>query len=52
MGRSGAPAIVLTSMDALGDPEGTVAACGALAFVAKERLVETDLLRLFSPAGT
>ena len=50
--RSGGPSIVLTSMDALGDPEATLAACGALAFVAKERLVETDLLRLFSPAGT
>jgi hypothetical protein len=42
---------VLTSMDTLGDPEATVAACGARAFVAKERLVETDLLRLFSPAA-
>ena len=51
-GRSGGPSIVLTSMDALRDPEATLAACGALAFVAKERLVETDLLRLFSPAGT
>jgi CheY-like chemotaxis protein len=50
--RSGGPSIVLTSMDALGDTEATLAACGALAFVAKERLVETDLLRLFSPAGT
>ena len=50
--RSGGPSIVLTSMDALGDPEATLAACGALAFVAKEQLVETDLLRLFSPAGT
>jgi len=50
-GRPGGPWIVLTSMDTLGDPEATVAACGARAFVAKERLVETDLLRLFSPAG-
>ena len=51
-GRSGGPWIVLTSMDALSDPEATVAACGARAFVAKEQLVGTDLLRLFSPAGT
>jgi CheY-like chemotaxis protein len=51
-GGSGGPSIVLTSMDALGDPEATAAACGARAFVTKERLVETDLLRLFSPAGT
>jgi CheY-like chemotaxis protein len=50
-GRAGGPWIVLTSMDTLGDPEATVAACGARAFVAKERLVEADLLRLFSPAG-
>jgi len=29
-----------------------LAASGARAFVAKERLVEADLLQLFSPAGT
>jgi CheY-like chemotaxis protein len=52
VGRSDAPSIVLTSMDALRDPDTALAACGARAFVAKERLAEADLLRLFSPAGT
>jgi CheY-like chemotaxis protein len=50
--RPDAPWIVLTSTDALGVPAAVLAECGARAFVAKERLVETDLLRLFSPAGT
>jgi two-component system nitrate/nitrite response regulator NarL len=50
--RPGAPSIVLTSTDALGFPDAVLADCGARAFVAKERLVEADLLRLFSPAGT
>jgi two-component system nitrate/nitrite response regulator NarL len=45
-GRSDPPSIVL------GDPDAALAACGARAFVVKERLVEADLLRLFSPAGT
>jgi CheY-like chemotaxis protein len=52
VGRSGAPSIVLTSTDAIAHPDATVAACGARAFVVKERLVDADLLRLFSPAGT
>jgi CheY-like chemotaxis protein len=51
-GRSDPPSIVLTSTDVLGDPDAALAACGARAFVVKERLVEADLLRLFSPAGT
>jgi len=51
-GGADGPSVVLTSMDALGDAEAAAAACGARAFVTKERLVETDLLRLFSPAGT
>ena len=36
-GRSGAPSIVLTSMDAFGHPDALLAASGARAFVAKER---------------
>jgi two-component system nitrate/nitrite response regulator NarL len=51
-GRSDAPSIVLTSIDALGYPDAVLTACGARAFVAKERLVEADLPRLLSPAGT
>jgi CheY-like chemotaxis protein len=51
-GRSGAPSVVLTSMDALRYPDAVLVACGARAFVAKEKLVAADLLRLFSPAGT
>ncbi len=51
-GRAGGPSIVLTSMDAFRYPEAVLAASGARAFVAKERLVEADLLQLFSPAGT
>ncbi|HEY0815933.1 MAG TPA: response regulator, partial [Pseudonocardia sp.] len=50
--RSGAPSIVLTSTDALGDLDAALAASGARAFVAKERLVEADLGRLFGPAET
>ena len=50
--RFGAPSVVLTSMDVFGDPDAMLAASGARAFVAKEKLVDADLLRLFSPAGT
>lgn len=50
--RPDAPSIVLTSTEALGLPDAVLVDCGARAFVAKERLVEADLLRLFSPAGT
>lgn len=50
--RPDAPWIVLTSTDALGVPDAVLADCGARAFVAKERLVDADLLRLFSPADT
>jgi two-component system nitrate/nitrite response regulator NarL len=46
------PAVVLTSTDACGFPAAVLAACGARAFVAKDRLVGADLRRLFSPAGT
>jgi two-component system nitrate/nitrite response regulator NarL len=49
LGGSDAPTVVLTSTDALGYPPALLAACGARAFVAKERLVEADLLRLFGP---
>ena len=48
--RSGAPAVVLTSSETIGDDDAV--ACGARAFVAKDRLVEADLLGLFSPAGS
>ena len=50
----GAPAylwIVLTSTDAIDLPAATLAECGARAFVAKDRLVQADLLGLFSPAA-
>ena len=50
--RSGAPSVVLTSTEALGYPEETLAAWGARAFVVKDRLVQTDLLGLFSPSDT
>jgi CheY-like chemotaxis protein len=51
-GRVGGPSIVLTSMDAFHYPDAVLVASGARAFVAKDRLVAADLLRLFSPAGT
>ena len=51
-GRAGAPSIVLTSMDAFRYPDAVLAATGARAFVAKERLVEAELLQQYSPAGT
>jgi CheY-like chemotaxis protein len=47
-GRSATPSIVLTSSDATRVPPAALAACGARAFVAKDRLVEADLLGLFS----
>ena len=47
----GAPSIVLTSTAALGDMEADLVACGARAFVAKDRLVDADLPRLFGPAA-
>jgi CheY-like chemotaxis protein len=50
--RADPPMIVLTSTDAIGYPDTTLAACGARAFVVKERLVEADLWRLFNPADT
>lgn len=50
--RPHAPAVVLTSTDASGFPHALLTASGARAFVAKDRLVEADLQRLFSPAGT
>ena len=50
-GRSDGPSIVLTSMDAFRDPDVMLAASGARAFVAKEKLVDADLLCLFRPAG-
>ena len=43
-GRAGGPSIVLTSMDAFRYPDAVLVASGARAFVAKERLVEADLL--------
>lgn len=52
VGRSGGPLIVLTSMDAFRDSDAMLGASGARAFVAKEMLVEADLLCLFSPAST
>ena len=48
--RSDTPWVVLTSTDAIDLPPATLAECGARAFVAKDRLVQADLLRLFSPA--
>jgi CheY-like chemotaxis protein len=50
--RSDGPSIVLTSTDAFHDPGAVLAASGARAFVAKEKLVEADLLCLFSSAVT
>jgi two-component system nitrate/nitrite response regulator NarL len=50
--RPDAPSVVLTSTDAAGYPEAALTACGARAFVMKDRLAEADLLRLFSPADT
>jgi two-component system nitrate/nitrite response regulator NarL len=50
--RSDGPSIVLTSMDAFPDPGAMLAASGARAFVAKEKLVDADLLCLFGPAST
>lgn len=50
--RAGGPTIVLTSTDATGFSDEALAACGARAFVAKDRLSRVDLGALFSPAGT
>lgn len=44
---SGAPVVVLTSSDAISGSDAALAACGARAFVPKERLVEVDLSGLF-----
>ena len=48
---SGAPVVVLTSTDASASA-AALAACGARAFVAKDRLVEADLSGLFRPVTT
>jgi two-component system nitrate/nitrite response regulator NarL len=50
--RSDGPSIVLTSTDAFRDPGAMLAASGARAFVAKEKLVEADLPCLFRSAIT
>lgn len=50
--RPGAPAIVLTSTDSTGYTDRALAACGARAFVPKDRLPRADLHTLFSAAGT
>jgi CheY-like chemotaxis protein len=50
-GGPGAPNIVLTSTDPVGFSDSVLAGCGARAFVAKDRLTDTDLQRLFSAAG-
>ena len=50
--ESDAPSVVLTSTDAIGYPDAALTDLGARAFVAKDRLVEADLVGLFSPAGT
>jgi two-component system nitrate/nitrite response regulator NarL len=47
-----APAIVLTSTDATGCTPEELAACGARAFVLKDRLPTADLHSLFSAVGT
>ena len=47
----GGPVVVLTSTDAFAGSAAALAACGARAFVAKERLVSADLSRLFSTVG-
>jgi two-component system nitrate/nitrite response regulator NarL len=44
---SGAPVVVLTSTDAFVASAAALAACGARAFVTKERLVEANLSGLF-----
>ena len=46
-----APVVVLTSTDALAGSAAALAACGARAFVAKERLVSADLSGLFCAGG-
>jgi len=51
-GRPGAPSIVLTSIDPERYPDSMLAGCGVRAFVVKDRLVDADLQRLFSSAGT
>ena len=48
-GLSAPPVVVLTSSDAFWR-SAAFSACGARAFVAKERLVEADLSGLFRPA--
>jgi CheY-like chemotaxis protein len=45
------PAMVLTSTDTLACGPAEVEACGAVAFVRKDRLGVTDLAGLFSSAG-
>ena len=50
--RPEAPTVVLTSTDASGISDAVLTASGARAFVAKDRLVDADLRRLFSPAST
>jgi two-component system nitrate/nitrite response regulator NarL len=52
VGQPESPSVVLTSMDVFRDPDAMLGASGARAFVAKEKLVDADLLCLFSPAGT
>jgi CheY-like chemotaxis protein len=51
-GGADPPSVVLTSADELAPSHATLATWGARAFVIKDRLVEADLLALFSPAGT
>jgi CheY-like chemotaxis protein len=52
VGQPESPSVVLMSMDVFRDPDAMLGASGARAFVAKEKLVDADLLCLFSPAGT
>ena len=50
--QAGAPAVVLTSTDAIGLTDGALADCGARAFVPKDRLTLVDLRSLLAaPLG-
>ena len=46
-----APVVVLTSTDSTGFTDGALAACGARAFVPKERLPRVDLRSLLGAPG-